>query len=678
MKPIKSHKVDKINNYSIAPYNFVRFPDKYIYRYESIEDLPAHNTIPKSEDLLNGYIEYTIEAKTPIMISNGDKEKKDIYFFKDLEGKYAIPANSIRGAIRTNSQILSLSNIVGRKDKYGRYPNSEIEDSRFLFRDVASKGILKKQYTKVLGVKGRPAIARNLKVGYIHKKGNKYFIKPSKKLKENEMYFKIKEDDLRKIIREELEDINFMYTNREKDGYQPYYTEISFDYNNQGKAKITNIYKPRKDKITGFLLNSNHMRGKLAHYIIPEPDEKQEEFEVDENTIYNYKEDMLRTKKATMEKGKFSVKENYKYYDLPKEGEVKPVFYIHTGDIMNIGFTPNLRVMYKNSVLDGVRVKNRNNHGISYVDSIYGFSNKIYKNKNDKEETYDYKSRISFTDVQAINSPKVDEESSITMLLASPSATSYPIYIQQEDNKLKTYEDVDFSIRGVKQYWLKEYIEDATEIDANDKMSFQIHPLKEGSKFRGKIYFKNLAKDELGLLLWSIKLAPNSNLNIGMAKPYGFGRIEFSSLDLKIEDIEKKYNEFSFDYYKKEEIDDYIKYYKDCVKKNHLKDEEIEKLKNIRELIKIKTYVVSKETSEFFTYMDLKGYKEKKPLPELLTYPNKFPDKDKKYNNKKSNIRKHYTNNNHKKRDNRNRKTNSNREISEEMLNKLKNKLENK
>lgn len=211
MKPIKVNK-NLLDKYSIAPYNFVSLPAKTVSRYKSFKDLPAHDSFKdkSGKRLLSGSIEYSIEAKTPIIVSRGKDESGNNKFFRDLSGEYAIPGSTIRGMVKTNSSILSFSDIVGEKNKNGKYEHSEIENNRFLYRDIASKNVLSKQYEEVLGIKGQDAIARNLKVGYIRREGNKYLINESIDIKDEKPYFKINEIKLRKIARE-VTGIQYMY-----------------------------------------------------------------------------------------------------------------------------------------------------------------------------------------------------------------------------------------------------------------------------------------------------------------------------------------------------------------------------------------------------------------------------------------------------------------------------------
>lgn len=130
----------------------------------------------------------------------------------------------------------------------------------------------------------------------------------------------------------------------------------------------------------------------------------------------------------------------------------------------------------------------------------------------------------------------------------------------------KNYNDDDFEIRGYKQYWLREHVDELPHTK-NDNITSDFYPLsKDCGKFTGKIRFKNLTKDELGLLLWTIRLEKGKQQNIGKAKAYGYGRIVMEIEKLQIYDYEKMYNlnQFClnpFDDYS-DQVEMFIEYYK--------------------------------------------------------------------------------------------------------------------
>lgn len=671
MKPIKIQS-ERLVKYSVTPYNFVSFPNNAVTRYKNMKDLPSHNSYKDKNGnmLLNGYIDYTLEAMTPIIVSSGsgrkhdNKKATDAYFFVNQDGTYAIPGSTMRGMVRTNCEILSYSNIVG-EDNEDSYENSEIENTRFLFRDVAVNGSLAKKYKDVLGTNQNLRIAKNVKAGYIINRDNKYYIKPSLEFKEGIPYFRIDELSLRKLLKNrDIKGIKFMYNEKllehedelkrlkkgyaknknnkdeekrlrneinsllynysnvqkkdrnidKRDLYIPYQVEVSFDYDKES-GRIVKIDKKNIFSHNGYLLSGGFILGKLSHYIVSEADENAEPIKISKDDIEAYVDDMIRTKKM---KKNGEISNNKNFFGLSADGQQKPVFYINTNRL-HFGFTPFLRIDYSKRVLDGVPESYKNVEGISYTDGIFGFTKKV--KKDNKNVNYDYKSRVSFEDAEVIGNAILDNDSEIALVLAEPKPTSYNLYLKQDldsdKNTLKIYED-EFKIRGYKEYWLKDYIEyPELKSNKNEGVKTIVHPLKEGTKFRGRIYFSNLYKDELGLLCWAIRLNDNCYQNIGLAKPYGFGRIKVEDIKLYIENLDKKYDSFTFDYYDHGSIDEYIDFYKSEFSKRYLNGKDIDGEANIKEFMTIKSKVVRYNDSNFYRYMRLDEFKDHKVLPSI-------------------------------------------------------------
>ena len=78
-------------SYVGAPYNFVPLGSR-VYRKDSIT---KHNEITG----LSGSLEYQVTAQTPILVDGGDE-----HFYKNKDGKAAIPGSTMRGLVRSNMQ----------------------------------------------------------------------------------------------------------------------------------------------------------------------------------------------------------------------------------------------------------------------------------------------------------------------------------------------------------------------------------------------------------------------------------------------------------------------------------------------------------------------------------------------------------------------------------------------
>ena len=116
-------------SYVGAPYNFVPLGSR-VYRKDSIT---KHNEITG----LSGSLEYQVTAQTPILVDGGDE-----HFYKNKDGKAAIPGSTMRGLVRSNMQILSQSSIV-----------DDIGNAKLMYRSVgaSSVNLNKKVYDTTLG-----------------------------------------------------------------------------------------------------------------------------------------------------------------------------------------------------------------------------------------------------------------------------------------------------------------------------------------------------------------------------------------------------------------------------------------------------------------------------------------------------------------------------------------------
>ena len=636
-----------------APYNFIDLNKKVFSKYEKFEDLPKHNKI--YEDKLSGEIEYEIINETPLFIGDGSN-KDNIEFFKNVNGEYAIPGSSIRGLIKTNVQVLGYGSV-----------GQDIENKYMMYRCVAGSKYspLKKFYTTILDVKpvSIPAgdktktisITKNVKAGYITKKGNDYVILQTKidnidTGKFGEMnYYSIREDyierEKKKYGKKEYP-FEYLWNDKEcklqhignfkkvgnhiigtqNSKYKPDYFPISYELHDT--RKITAIGKPNKYKYNGYLIMTGLMKEKKCIYVIPEVDYSKEEIAIDKKgeniNILSFKTDF--------ENRKNQLGENKNFFDLPKDGEIKPVFYINVDGRLYFGYTPYLRLFYKGSIFDGLNDNQKDTNILDYSKALFGFS--------DKDSKSSYKSRVYFKDVINVENKGFGTK---TLVLSSPKPTSYLDYLVQENSKdIKTYNSLscdnkNFQLRGIKQYWLKKDLDKCEESELqNINICKSFKYIKENSKFKGKIIFKNLDKDELGLLLWSLNLEENCKQNIGMAKPYGYGRIEINVNKVKIYNYKKMYDINNLDFNVMDDVDkkEYIDFYKEHIS-NWLGKSVSEMLRTdrIKDFITMKTKIMPNDKVK---YMKLEDYslKNREPLPTVESVLNsKIENKNEKFSN---------------------------------------------
>lgn len=586
-----------------APYNFVSLPKSIVTRRNKESELPDHQKILEvsgEDKMYSGEIEYSIVPQTDIFVggvSEKNKDGKEIQkFYQAADGTYAIPGSTVRGLLRTNTQILGLGSI-----------DDDVEDCRLMYRKVAvSNGRLATTYKDVIdGNAEGDQKSNGVRAGYIECRNGHYYIYHPRMdedkelpkgnyytLNEKYIFEKVEEaykkrktnpfvllknyDDNISILQYKGKSVKEMEKNEE---YVPFYMKVSYkiEINEKKEPMVAAVGKPDEYERNGYLMGTGKMNNKKVLYVIPEADrETGNELEQDAVNAfkidYNAKANLLGTTaylKVT-DKGsrKKCIEKTKEIFKLPKEGEIRPVFYVEQKKAGNedeteiaFGYARNLRILYKHGIKEGIRKEHKKEERIfDYAHSMYGYT-------VDNNEKRGYKGRIYVEDakLQLLDRESTIEKEKVKIVLGSPKPSSYMDYLCQDKGK-KNYNDDDFEIRGYKQYWLREHVDELPHTK-NDNITSDFYPLsKDCGKFTGKIRFKNLTKDELGLLLWTIRLEKGKQQNIGKAKAYGYGRIVMEIDKLQIYDYEKMYNlnQFClnpFDDYS-DQVEMFIEYYK--------------------------------------------------------------------------------------------------------------------
>lgn len=591
-----------------APYNFVPFPDKVV----AVDPKQAAVHDRMEEGLISGEITYTVKAETPIFVDDGTE-----HFMSDEYGRYIIPGSSMRGLIRTNAQILSFSGF-----------DDDIDDYWLMYRNVAS-GIksLRESYNKdILGNKQvsignsgvKIGVLTNVKAGYLVKEGKKYVIYPtvvtsiSRDLGKMNYYVVSERDAVKNhrnypffskhpeyaqhVLKKGFEKYTdkfgrIHYKGTENKAFHPGFYKVSYE---SSLHRIIALGDPGQYTHKGFMISSGTIGEKKVHYVIPEMDQNPDKaIPVPQESVDAFKID-FENKKNTLKK-------NVEFFDLPKDSTAKPVFYIEHGKRLYFGFTPRLRLFYKFSVADGIR----------YEKAKYDYAAVLFGKKGES------KTRVSFSDARLVSEPGFCKD--VTVVLGEPKPTSYMDYIDQEDPKrpkddANTYNTEGFGLRGVKQYWLRKDVVSG-EASNNENIGSRLRPLDKGAVFEGKIRFSNLKKEELGLLLWSIRLEDGCKMNIGKAKPYGYGVIQFSDIKARVFDLQKAYETLNFDPFVSIDIPGCIQTFKEIISERTGVD-------NIMEMSRIREFFAMKQNypnSEKIRYMSLakdkKEYQNRKGRP---------------------------------------------------------------
>lgn len=162
--------------------------------------------------------------------------------------------------------------------------------------------------------------------------------------------------------------------------------------------------------------------------------------------------------------------------------------------------------------------RQKNEDKIDLSEAIFGYSKKIGKTQSS------LKGRVYISHAKQDGKVNILKEREV--LLGSPKASYYPNYISQNGKEYKTFNDSDAEIAGFKRYPVHKIFK-IQKIEKSTQTSL-IKPIDTGAKFKFKIVFHNLLPIELGALLSAIKFHEVNGCyhSIGMAKPYGYGKIK--------------------------------------------------------------------------------------------------------------------------------------------------------
>lgn len=532
-------------DFSFAPYNFIPFPEVPVPKpYAKKEELPGHDESDK--EFFSGRIGFNVKALSEIAVggnrtTEGGRNVND--FCRDVSGRFVIPGSTMRGFIRSHAEILGFA-----------YPEY-ITDETYLYRKLAGNcKTARTEYNEELKAdkEGGLRLPNGVKAGWIYKKGTSYYIQPVREFgKTGTTFFQIHERDLRKadvltsnqymytgLIRKfyphnpnnlnaELRSYNRDLGNAKNGNYKPYRgCTVSFDYED---GRVLHI-GGKEAEFKGTVLNSAWMNGKTHHYLVS-AEEVGEAFEVPRDQVAEYN--------ADYEKNCIKNKKLYKsFYGLPddKDKEKRKLFFYkkgRDGRLVGFGPTPYFRIFYKQAVKAGIPMDNQKS-GYDYVQGMFGFVN--------GQDAY--KGRITFCD--AVYTGSGMRLNNLPVLLMGPRGTAIQMYLDQkgkDSNTLNTYNTEKFKLRGYKIYWKRTAVK--TSDNENTKIVTNLKTLPAGSVFRGEIQFTHLKKDELGLLLLSLRYADteeqHESFMIGGGKPYGFGHIEIKDVSLSLIDQTTRY-----------------------------------------------------------------------------------------------------------------------------------------
>ena len=535
-----------------APFNFVPLSEKVFFP-DWAEDV-SHD-VP-FEDGESGEIELTITAKSPIFIRDHENPEQ----FCQHDGKYYIPGSSVKGMVRNVLEIMS----------FGKISIDDKHEKKYPVRDMTPR-------SKIVGQASGRETNQSFGYGVLTLKKN------------GEFTFANYGNKIRLILQSALATPYETYDNVSESVISEKYSQIepfspisvvtNDKVQRQGFDKFT-VNVDSENGETGELFFGNHINGKHYEFVLlPSDNEKAPTLGLDEEVVKNFKQIYFLNK---YDKGN-EVGDYWRRKSYSKNGEKRiPVFYKKDDNsITDLGLTQLYKLAYKHTIKEASR------QNIEYIekdkndDSSLNDKGEVTKEpKLDLAETIfgasrkylpSLKGRVQFSHFKTESRPQCNK---VTTILGSPRPSYYPIYIKQncnnhgivgQYNTLMNNSNNVPKISGWKRYSLHYGRPNPIASTQDNNSSTTFYPLGvynqngefEEFIFTGKIRFHNLKKVELGAILSALTFHANQDNffhNVGMAKPYGYGKVQVDITNFNIQ----KYIESLEEYEQtmKEEVDE--------------------------------------------------------------------------------------------------------------------------
>ncbi len=468
-----------------APYRFVPINSRiYIPNWWNLisQDIPF-------SDAEDGSIQLEFRNLTPILVGGMKDTQKDITspLKCNMDGKvkYFIPGSSWKGMVRSIFEVLSFSKM------------QQFDDATFGYRDLGN----------VMKVGYNSKMEENEKCGWLRKE------------MDTERYYVLPCADIQSI---EIDSINSSMFAKGLYSRNGNIIEKLKGFGDEYPQIIQGKYKGK------YLAFSGAIGGKRHEYIFDDPEKIGMKKYVSKEVVDNFR--------AVYRDSPYNDRNKEHFIDSRlDDGRELPVFY-HTernGEISHIGLTKYYRLPYEYSVRDCVKQEKVN--GRDLAECIFGYV--------DGKDCL--KGRVQFEST-LIDAPNVSLAPS-KGVLAQPKASYFPFYLKQGGSELKTYSNVA-EIAGRKSYAIHKENTTLLLPQGNDNQNVlsTLEFIPAGQVFTLVVYFHNLRAVELGALLSALTFHNTRGMyyNMGMAKGYGYGKLQLDWDTIKMEGTKNKDREY--------------------------------------------------------------------------------------------------------------------------------------
>lgn len=474
-----------------APYNFVPL-NEYVYipswGSQISQDVPF-------EDGEDGYIEVTWRNVSPLCVrdaSDSYEKSKDskVYYSMNMrqpDGSrlYFLPGSSLRGMLRNTLNIMSFGKMTQYGNKY------------FGHREFDTKKPGGQEYQNKM---------RNAKCGWLEKVSESYLLHECK-----HPASKISIED--ELIENYGEDFT-----KEKSAWKRNEALKRKALAKNEQLAYGNFCLCERNGVEYAIFATGAINTKLHEQLIP-VDTKAEPVPLSDDDITAF----------------FTVYENTPDFENFREmldsGRQIPVTYVKDGDRFTLGMGRMIRDPHKYSIRDLAKqdLCGSLESAPDLAEAIFGWV--------DKDSRKAHKGRVQVGNAFS-EKPIADAElcGEVSGVLGSPKPSFYPLYVEQDKAPYKTYSTDDARISGKKQYRIHKggTTMQLPKGNGNEATLSYFRPIPVGQEFKMRIMVHNLRKVEIGALLSAITYhhAKGVYHNIGSAKGYGYGKLEWHDIKL--------------------------------------------------------------------------------------------------------------------------------------------------
>lgn len=470
-------------------------------------------------DGVSGRIDLTIRALSPIFVRNGAERNEgkvaDFSHVVDEGGarRFFIPATSIKGEVRSLMEILSFAKMqVDRRVRFARrdLTSGKVYPLKDKQKDILCGWLRRQGDAYVIEDCGKPMrISHEAIDEYLGKpKMRKHFSKRGGFDIENMQgdwdpktaAFKYHLVDGEGV---KLDGLTFRDVLRRRPDGQKL---VEVDPGGDVKGTIVLTGQPSQWEEPG---SGKRNHGKFYEFVFP--DEKGRELSVQSEDMETFRLLHRDTPEWPRLEGLLD----------DERGHGVPVFFrVEGGRVKDFGITFLYKLPYERSVYEALPDDHRDDKRTDLPQCIFGTA------AGDGDDSL--RGRVQFGNAFAV---KAQEGEEVSLVLGSPKASYLPVYVRQDvglQSKVSEYKTYDNGRpSGWKRYHVRQKPWAAKTGDP--KLDTTFRPLLPGATFEGAVYFHNLRPAELGALLSALTFhnSPRAYHQLGLAKPYGYGRCEY-------------------------------------------------------------------------------------------------------------------------------------------------------